>query len=287
MGAGFASIWPISIRSAFTDRFVSSTGTLGDARACSDGTKPLQMVALYGYLSGKGAARSYEIYAGGSSTTSTVAASGQAEDTGYLSSNVWNSFAGNGITYGYAGLSGECYFGRSPGGGGSVTPYSTVAGNLAMSYEFFQCQSAPTSLAVTPAGDGASAVLTWGIPSDDGGTARTGYRVQVASNATFTTGLSTIDVSSSATGVTVTGLTPGSTYYFRITARNAVTDAATKLGGVWSAGVSAVMPLQPFNGTIYESGVFREAKVERYNGTSWDADVTALTYRGGVWEPVG
>ena len=275
-----------SIYSGFTDRFVSSNGALPGARACSDGTQPMQVVQLYGWLSGKGATRSATMYAGSAAVGISVGASSSAQGTGYIATSVWNTFGGTGINYGYTSESGECYFGRG-GAGGSTTPYSTLAGNLGMYVGFYQCQTAPTSLVVTPDSGGASAVLTWGAPSDDGGTARTGYRVQVANDSGFSSGLSTIDVSSSATGVTVTGLTPGNTYWFRVTSRNAVTDAASKLGGAWTAGVSAVMPNQPFNGTIYNAGAFREAKVERYSGSAWTPDVTANVFAGGAWVEVG
>lgn len=285
MGAAFETIQGTSIRSGFTDRYVSSNGVLADARACSDGTKPIQVVALYGYLSGRGASRTAGMYAGSAGVSITVAASSQAQDTGYIGTNVWNTFAGTSVNYGYNPLSGECYFGRSPGGGGSTTPYSTLAGNLGMSYEFFQCQTAPTGLVVVPAD--VSAMLSWGTPSDDGGSVRTGYRVQIAKNAGFTVGLSTIDVSSSATGTVVTGLTPGTLYYYRVLARNAVTDAAGKLGGVWSTTVSATQLLAPHNGTILKGGVFVEAQVERYDGSAWNPTVTANVWNGSAWVSPG
>jgi titin len=79
---------------------------------------------------------------------------------------------------------------------------------------------APTSLASPSQGSG-SVYLTWAAPANDGGSAITDYVVQYSSNSgstwnTFSDGTST------ALNATVTGLTNGTSYQFRVAAVNAI-----------------------------------------------------------------
>ena len=78
---------------------------------------------------------------------------------------------------------------------------------------------APTSL-MAAAGN-ALVVLSWTAPAYNGGSAITDYAVQFSSNsgATWTT---FADGTSTATTATVTGLTNGTTYVFRVAAVNSV-----------------------------------------------------------------
>jgi hypothetical protein len=66
----------------------------------------------------------------------------------------------------------------------------------------------------------ASAVVNWTAPADDGGSPVTGYEVQVFVNNN--TLVQTVAVNTPATSVTVTGLTNGTAYRFRVRARNAI-----------------------------------------------------------------
>jgi predicted phage tail protein len=67
-----------------------------------------------------------------------------------------------------------------------------------------------------------SVVLTW----TDNSTNETGFTIQRATNAAFTTGLNTSTVAANATTVTQTGLSKATTYYFRIRANNSVGSSA-------------------------------------------------------------
>ncbi|WP_286175932.1 peroxidase family protein [Arthrobacter sp. NEB 688] len=93
---------------------------------------------------------------------------------------------------------------------------------------------APTAL-VGARGD-ASALLSWTPPSDTGGLPITGYQLQVR---TGTTVVETRTLTGAPTSTTVTGLTNGTTYSFRLAAVNAVGASAvsTASNTVTPAGV--------------------------------------------------
>jgi hypothetical protein len=65
--------------------------------------------------------------------------------------------------------------------------------------------------------------LSWTAPTINGGSAITGYRIQYATDALFTTGVQALDVSDPAAKTyTVTGLAPGTKYFFRLATLNGV-----------------------------------------------------------------
>jgi uncharacterized repeat protein (TIGR02543 family) len=82
--------------------------------------------------------------------------------------------------------------------------------------------SAPSApLGVAGSGTGGSSTITWSAPSDNGGSAVTDYIVEyrVATSGTWTT---FTDGVSTTTSATVTGLSAGSAYEFRVTAKNLI-----------------------------------------------------------------
>jgi hypothetical protein len=120
--------------------------------------------------------------------------------------------------------------------------FSTV-GVFAGGFNFIHVPQAPNSPSVTPSTDGSSAAVSWTFSGDNGGSAITGYRLQYNSNSAFTGQGSTIDVP--GTSATVTGLTAGSTYFYRVTARNTVSDQAGLPGGNWSGTTSRAQTSLP------------------------------------------
>jgi formylglycine-generating enzyme required for sulfatase activity len=103
--------------------------------------------------------------------------------------------------------------------------------------------SAPSNLSAT-AGN-AQASLTWTTPSSDGGAAISDYVIQYSSNggSTWTT---FNREASTATTATVTGLTNGTSYLFRVAAVNSVGT------GAYSASPSSVTPTAvPFTHIVF------------------------------------
>lgn len=100
---------------------------------------------------------------------------------------------------------------------------STTNGQLAYSVTYDIIPTAPLSLSATLNGT-TQIDLSWSAPSNNGGTAITGYKIQRSiDGANF----SSIVVNSGSTSTTYSdvGLTPGVTYYYRVAAHNAVTEA--------------------------------------------------------------
>ena len=96
--------------------------------------------------------------------------------------------------------------------------------------------TAPTNVSVVPAG--GEAEVDWSAPNDDGGSAITAYTVTPSTGGNAGT---PVPVGASATSATVTGLTNGTSYTFKVTATNAI-------GSTDSPATSAVTP----NNTLFD-----------------------------------
>ena len=79
----------------------------------------------------------------------------------------------------------------------------------------------PTGLTATPSN--ARVVLAWVAPASNGGSAITGYRVYRSTASGSETLLATLAV---VTGYTDTAVTNGTTYFYQVTARNAVGEGS-------------------------------------------------------------
>jgi hypothetical protein len=104
------------------------------------------------------------------------------------------------------------------------------SGALYAGYQWFQGPSAP-GLAIASSSDGTQATATVTAPGDNGGLAVSGYYIQRADDAGFTTNV--VQLGTSGAPVIFTAMTPGKTYYWRACARNLATDVGG-LGGQWS-----------------------------------------------------
>ena len=133
---------------------------------------------------------------------------------------------------------GQTYTGNSGGSGGSwtidITKTVTVGQTITFASEYADgtfnslqawiippaAPPAPTSL-TSPSQSSGSVYLTWAAPANDGGSAITDYAVQYSSDSgsnwtTFSRSAST------ALNATITGLTNGTSYQFRVAGVNSV-----------------------------------------------------------------
>jgi hypothetical protein len=116
--------------------------------------------------------------------------------------------------------------------GGGITPSN---GSLVFEVVYDILPTAPGT--PTASSTGTSATITWTAPADNGGQAVTGYRIQ---RSTDNINFSTLVANTGTTTLTYTntGLTPGTKYYYRVAAINAVAVAAgTDYSGPYSASV--------------------------------------------------
>ena len=101
----------------------------------------------------------------------------------------------------------------------SLTRSDGQSSTLTNGYTYIGAPGAPTGLTTTPASGGVT--LNWAAPASNGGSAITDYFVEYSSNGGTTWNTFT-HAASTATTQTVTSLTPGTTYTFRVSAVNAV-----------------------------------------------------------------
>jgi len=98
-------------------------------------------------------------------------------------------------------------------------------------------------------------VLSWTAPTDNGGSAITDYVVQYSTSATFASSITTFsDGTTSSTGATVTGLSNGTPYYFRVAAVNAY--GTSSYSGISTVITPATVPNAPTSvvGTSHTNG---------------------------------
>jgi hypothetical protein len=120
--------------------------------------------------------------------------------------------------------------------GGGITPSN---GSLVFEVVYDTLPIAPGT--PTASSTGTSATITWTAPADNGGKAVTGYRIQ---RSTDNINFSTLVANTGTTTLTYTntGLTPGTKYYYRVAAINAVAVAA---GSDYSGPYSASVEITP------------------------------------------
>jgi titin len=140
---------------------------------------------------------------------------------------------------------------------------------------------APTALSAT--GVAASAELDWTMPADDGGAPITDYVVQYATNANgpFTT---FADGTSALTSTTVTGLTNGTSYVFRVAAVNA---AGTGPVSSLSSATPLAAPSAPDLTGLTPGSLFLQAAFTAPSSNGGTA-ITGYQYQldGGEWRNV-
>lgn len=120
----------------------------------------------------------------------------------------------------------------------------------------------PTSLTGTAGINQVS--LTWSAPASDGGSAITDYVVEYSTNS-GSTWVTFVDAVSATTSATVTGLTNGTGYIFRVTAKNAAGN------GTASSTTSAIVPRTMPSAAQSVAGTSGNAQV----ALTWSAPVSS------------
>ena len=98
-------------------------------------------------------------------------------------------------------------------------PYSSVASAKTLAPITPKAPGAPVLRSVTPGP--AEATLVWEAPADPGTTTITNYKVEQAPNSGGSPGTWAVVKTLNALTVTIVGLTPNSTYWYRVSATNA------------------------------------------------------------------
>ena len=106
---------------------------------------------------------------------------------------------------------------------------------------------APTGLRAVPSGVGGSdqILLTWTAPVEDGGSAVIGYRIEVSSNGVSGWIILVVSTAGTATTYLHTGLPPGTTRFYRVSAVNS--RGTGPASNVAEGATNAAPPGQPRN----------------------------------------
>jgi hypothetical protein len=252
----------------------SNTVSLATGRTMANGDKHIQVVKHGVYFDGYGASRSgYTKLGSSKSSTFTVAAGDGETFSGYRTSSTWTTDDSTAKISIY--FTGQVTFSR--GGSGTTydnSGYTFSGGGLAGKYTYYEAPTAPTAL-VAVALSSTSVGVTFAAPSDNGGTAVTRYLVEYSDDDFATVAGS---VYTTSTGATLTDLTPGTDYTFRVGADNAVTTARSTTS-VYSATATAttLSGARVSDGTSYQS-----AEILVGNGTTWSTP-EVLVGDGTTW----
>lgn len=170
--------------------------------------------------------------------------------------------------------------GRNSAAGGATywSDGDSLPGQMPGSFLWATVPAAPATPGVSSAG-AASLTVTWVAPSN-GDSAITGYRIEVATDASFTLNKAVAEVGVTTTA-TLTGLLPGQLYYVRVAAMNAVSTAVGTYGG-WS-GTATVLVLS--GAKVGVGGVWKDAAV--YYGVNGEWKPCAVFVgSGAAWKPL-
>ena len=112
----------------------------------------------------------------------------------------------------------------------------------------------PTGLTATASGT-STINLTWNAPSSDGGASISGYRIEISPNGTSSWTNRVGNTNSTSTSYAHTGLSPGTTRHYRVSAINSVgTGAASNVDDATTDDAAATVPGTPTGLTATASG---------------------------------
>ena len=134
----------------------------------------------------------------------------------------------------------------------------------------------PTGLTATVNGE-TQIDLTWSAPASDGGSAITGYRIEVSANGSSWSDLEA-DTGTTGTSSSHTGLTAGSTRHYRVSAINSAGTGPASNVAMATSGDSLVAQYDANNNGAIDRGEVIQA-IRDYLGGAGDiarADVIQL-----------
>lgn len=240
-----------------------------NARLAANGGRPLLVNKVRLYLAGKNQDVSVTVQFGLTNTFSpafTVKKASSKRDTGWHAIDSYFSDGDDTPHRLTIHSSADVWFGRGNGHGGTTYDSSgnSWSGGIAGEFQWQESPSAPRTLSARP--NATSVYLDWAPPSDDGDSSITDYVVQYSTHSNFSSGVTQIITTSTTSSYTVTGLTGANRYYFRVAARNAVTNRAN----TWSvySNTATSRPLTGGNGSDLDPG---------YSLPSAPSSVTATT----------
>jgi hypothetical protein len=227
----------------------SISSSLGNVNP--SGVRYIQVDSISLSLSGKDGSRTVALGIWNSSLSLvaktanfTVASSTSAPQTGYKALltpyNINTSTIGSSLRVGFwVSGSQSVYYQRDSTGQTVDTMVDTTTKSAISNFTDTRVQNADSSLVgninyntlptaplnLTAVAGQGQVSLSWSAPSSNGGKTVTSYTLQRATNSTFTTGLTT--TTHTETSATITGLTNGTQYFFRVAAVNSV---ATSIG---------------------------------------------------------
>lgn len=219
--------------------YTITSGAIGldTGRTCANGGQYAMMTSLAALVSGYSAAVGVNMSLGGGGTSFTVGHT-TGLPTGYAGggTGAW-LFSGGSYNLSVAGISGASVRFNRGGGGttndGGGNSYTGIIGGY---YTYALPPTAPASVTATPSATASGVIsVAFTAPSDDGGSAVTGYSILRDAVIVGT---------ATSSPYSDTGLTPGDSHTYTVRAQNAVTTAAGTQS-VDSPTSTAVVPGAP------------------------------------------
>lgn len=212
--------------------FIQTGVSIPAGRVMSNGSTDILVHRIRAFAGGYSGSITCSLQLGSVKTSNFSMPAGTASSTSWRNINVLLS---PGTATFRLNASARAYIGRSNGGSPQLQDDAgnTWSGQAVGEYSYYEAPSVPLAFTATATGF-TTAEVSWQAPNSSGGTPITGYHLQVATNPLFFSASSYQNVGLSRS---LTGLNPGTTYYVRVGAKNAVTEEAT--AGVTVTGVYA------------------------------------------------
>jgi len=166
--------------------------------------------------------------------------------------------------------SGSLFYRNSAGAVTQFTSAATLADGYVYDCGEYSAIAPSPPVTVSGVSGNGQVVLSWGAPVLPGGANITDYTVQYSSGSGYTT---FSRAASTALTATVTGLTNGTSYTFRVSATNSAGTSAysTVSSSVTPGGAAALLSIARNNGTSTFSGLGTTASpFVRAAGFGWD-----------------